>query len=89
MTQQVDALTVNNSAQFQQNLTPAFQFSTKKLGEFSLSRQEGENFKFHWLVFSKDKLPEQKIDTTVSSFDSEGLWKFSRKFLQTGEKVKI
>ena len=38
---------------FQQNLNPGLQFSTKKLGEFSLSRGEGQNFKFHWLVLSK------------------------------------
>ena len=52
LTLQVPILTVKSCGKFQQNLNPGFQFSTKKLGEFSPSRQEGQNFKFYWLVLS-------------------------------------
>ena len=53
-------LTLKCYKKFQQNLNPGFQFSTKELGEFSLNRQEGQNFKFIALFCLKDKLLGQK-----------------------------
>ena len=80
LTQQVSVLTVKSCGKLQQNLTPGFQFSTIKLGEFSSSRQAGEKVKisnFIGCFCLKEKLPEHKIDTTVSSPDNNGLWKVS------------
>ena len=104
MTQQVPVLTVKSCGKLQQNLTPGFQFSTIKLGEFSSSRRAGEKVKISNFIDCfrlKENLPAQKIDTTVSSPDNNGLWKVSAiselwfpiqpskkmvKLLQTGKK---
>ena len=67
-------MTLKGHKKFWGKLTAGFQFSQKKIGEISWSRQVGQNFKFHWLDFLKDKLHEQKTDTVVSNPGTNGLW---------------
>ena len=59
----------------EENLLLVSNSTQKKLGEFPSSRREGQNIKFQQLVLSNDKFLEQKIDTAVSSPDTEGPWK--------------
>ena len=104
LTEQVPALTVKSCGKLQQNVTPGYQYSSKKLCEFSLTRWEVKNFKFHWLVLSKRSIAWAKILTqqvpalTVKSCGKfqQNLtpgFKFSTKkmaeFFKAGEKVKI
>ena len=53
LTQQFPVFTVRDCGKFQENLNPDFQFSLPESSKISSNRQEGQIFKFYWLVLSK------------------------------------
>ena len=60
-------------------LTPGFQFSLEKFDNFVQAAKKVKTSNFFSWFWLNDKLLAQKLDTTVSSPDSQGLCKVSAK----------